>query len=121
MAGGGPKWTCQHPVATSSMPSGSPRNASETNTRVPRHLMSPPWRTRRTVIGAGYSGAATPRRIRPRRGPVHGGRRLLAERLMRPLVILDGLDAIEGPLLRAPTRVRGHRGLLLEGPRPRLV
>src|SRR3990172_7547018 len=65
------------------------------------------------VVGV-VPGFLDPIGILPRRGAVVRRRRLLAERLVRALVIVGLAEAIEAGLLRAGRRCRRTRGLSLE-------
>src|SRR5262249_44233741 len=69
----------------------------------------------------GISDFARPRRVRPRRGLVDHARRHVAERLMRPLFIVDAAKDIEPLLLGAPTGGWRVAAFELERPMQALV
>src|SRR6516164_4913106 len=55
-----------------------------------------------------------PIRVRPRRGLVQRRRRLLAQRLVRPLAVVNRSEIVEPPLLRRQAVGRRSCGLVLE-------
>ena len=55
-----------------------------------------------------------PIRVRPRRGLVQRSRRLLAQRLVRPLAVVNRSEIVEPPLLRRQAVGRRRCGLVLE-------
>ena len=64
---------------------------------------------------AGVFGAGGARRIGPRRGAAERRRRLLAERLVRPVFVLRLPPAVKPGLLGPARRGGGARGVVLQG------
>ena len=78
----------------------------------PFNLACGPYPPHRDVAAIGRIFEAV--RVGPRRGPVQRRRRLLTQRLVRPLVVVDLAEAVEAPLLRRQAGGRWFCRLVLE-------
>src|SRR6516165_1208312 len=96
------------------MPTGSPISASPTKDQLARPF---------DLAGAAHAAHRNflaivrmldPIGIGPRRGLVQQSRRLLSQRLVRPLIVVDRAERVEPLLLRRQTRGRRRRRLLVE-------
>src|SRR5260370_23929855 len=79
----------------------------------PRHLICPLWRTRLAIWSARYSGSRKTPVPRPRRNGVVFSRWIIAERLVRALVIVEALEVLEALELLAQ-RARRRIGRVLQ-------